>query len=138
LTGVFNNTNINLNTLPCKRTDKVWVSPGTGQGGAATVAGTFTVCAPPVGYVVTDLHEIEFKKLTSTTSNAWNDQNSGVGQVFMPGNTTTSFPKFNTYGGIRILNGTVPGSGKWLIRYRNAPTAGCSPDAPWITEVWTF
>ncbi len=124
LSAVHTTTSVSsLNTQPCKRTDKVWINPGTGPGGVATAAGTFVVCAVPSGYTVTANHDLQFR-LRNTTVDAWDSQTS----------TIISPSPFSTYTGVINLTGTTSGSGTWLIRYRN--NNSCTPFAPWIVEKW--
>lgn len=128
LSGMFNRPMVNLNTLPCYRTDKVWINGGTLPGGVATVAGTFSICSPPAGFMVTNKHEIQYRRRSpAATSDAWDDQRSDLQPPIF----------INTYD-MTPIPGTLHGSGKWIIRYRNVPANDCNPKAPWLTETWNF
>ncbi len=131
LSGLHTTTSLSsLNTQPCKRTDKVWIN-GAGPGGCLTAAGTFLVCTPPSGYVVTPDHELQYR-LKNTSVDSWDAQTSG--SVIYP--SSTSYYSFSTYIGVINLNYATPGTGTWLIRYRNKNS--CSPVAPFVVEIRTL
>lgn len=133
--------------LPCNRIDKVYVIPAPPPPGAqyATATGNYTLCSPPSGLTPIDLHQLEYREVTHSTSLAWGDQSNTVylGQIPF---TTTQWPTFSPYGGVLNLINMLNGSGKWLVRYRNVNTSSCNTITPinsnwfnnWITEVWTL
>ncbi len=121
-----------LNAEPCKRTDKVWINPGTGPGGVATAAGTFIVCTVPTGYNVSANHNIQWRLKTSPL-NTWEAQTSSIYPLVVEPEDPI-FWTFGTYTGVISLPGTTAGSGTWLIRYKNDNT--CTPTAPWFIEIW--
>jgi hypothetical protein len=130
LSAVHTTTSVSsLNTQPCKRTDKVWLNPGTGGSGEMTGVGTFAVCSPPYGYTVSTNHELQFR-LKNTSSDSWESQTSTI----YPSSTT--YYTINTYTGYVALPGTTSGTGTWLVRYRNENS--CSPTAPWFVEKWVL
>ena len=135
ITMLHTNTSVSsLNSQPCKRTDKVWINGNTGQGGIATAAGTFVVCTPPAGYAITPKHELQYRRKTSTTTDAWDAQNSTIYPDRKP------FYTFSTYGITSPieLDHTTPGSGTWIFRYRNSGSCSPTAPAPWVIEKWTF
>jgi hypothetical protein len=128
-----------LNTQPCIRTDKVWVTPGTGSGGIANAVGTFNVCSIPSGYTTAGTHELQYRKRNVTTSDSWDAQTSTLGIATVLGASLTPLTPpfiFSTSTGVLDLDGMITGSGTWLVRYRNKGT--CTMPGPWLLEVWTL
>lgn len=131
LSGTFSKPFVDLNTLPCYRTDKVWINPNTTGDGKPSVVGTFAVCGPPSGFVSANSHEIQYRQKDNAGSDSWDLQGSPI----YP--SPTSVLTINTYTGYEPLRNVVLGK-TWLVRYRNAPPSGCNPSAPWMVEKWNF
>lgn len=158
-TGYVSGPTFNQNAyLPCNRIDKVYVVPAPPPPGAqyATATGNYALCSPPSGFALIDLHQLEYRKVVSTTGSLkWDDQfdifgtPSPVywGQTIPPSPVLSpTMPPSSVLNLLNMLNG----SGTWLVRYRNVKTGSCnvvSPSTPngnwgnpalWVTEVWSL
>ncbi len=136
--------------LPCYRIDKAFISPGSG-GGLTTVLGNNLGinCTPPSGFVLIDQHQLEYRKVTSTTNSKWEDQTGIVyGSTSLSNLTQRLSFNLNDAGYLREM---VSGTGQWLVRYRNVKFGSCGvlnngPQTPpgvqggndnWgLTQVW--
>ena len=149
-TGYVSAPTFNQNAyLPCNRIEKAYVNPNTGPSNCATVAGNYILCSPPSGLTPIDLHQVEYRQVTSTTGSLqWGGQISTVHWGVIP-NTTTQWPTMSPYTGVLNLINMLNGSGTWLVRYRNVKTGTCNvidPSGPpngdwgnpalWVTTVW--
>lgn len=162
-TGYVNAPSFNQNAyLPCNRIDMVHVNPGPPGNNYATATGNYTLCSPPSGLTPIDLHQVEYRKVNSTTGSLhWLNQTSPVywGETIPP--SPVLAPTMSPYGGTLNLLNMLNGSGTWLVRYRNVKTGSCgviintnnTPPNPggtvganadwgnpvlWFTEVWAL
>ena len=153
--------------LPCNRIDKMYVySTIQLPGPNATALGNYQFTCPyPTtdGFVPIDFHQLEYRRVNATNGSLkWDDQINGSpasqNAIYwgVPTSTSTSNPTITGGGGFN-LTAMTPGTGKWLVRYRNVKTSTCntflnssgsnssSPDpqagavwgntALWVTEV---
>jgi hypothetical protein len=128
-----NQTTEQTENIPCERTDKVWISPGSGSN-PATALGCYSICwYPSSNFTPTTSHQIQWRQKNATNgSNHWDDQGSAV-------NTPTGLT-ISPYTGYINLTGMYNGSGTWLVRYRNRASICNSTSALWsgvyVTEIW--
>ncbi len=102
--------------LPCNRIDKVYANPFN-----TYVLGNNAGCTQPNGWSYPDFHQLEYRQVTAT-SLKWADQTGSIyWGTSLGGNYSATFTPFT---GI-ILTFIQPGSGDWLIRYRNVKTGTC-------------
>jgi hypothetical protein len=114
--------------LPCNRIDKMYVfSTLQVPGPYATALGNSNTCAYPTsgGFVPIDYHQLEYRLKTSLKpiDFDWNNQTSPIYWGILYGTSTPS-PTITGGGSFNLVNMT-PGSGKWLVRYRNVKTSTC-------------
>ncbi|MBS1758122.1 MAG: hypothetical protein JSU03_12685 [Bacteroidetes bacterium] len=120
---------------PCQRTDICYTNGPSPT--YATVIGGYTFCTYLPAYP-TNLQRYEYRKKTSLTSNAWSSQSSNILWGRNP-STDSLIHDMSPYTGFLRLDSMTVGSGTWIVRYRNVTTpTDCSPESPWIEEVYTF
>ncbi|HAO46796.1 MAG TPA: hypothetical protein PLP81_07425 [Saprospiraceae bacterium] len=131
--------------LPCYRVEKVWINPPGGGTSYATAGGCYNLCSNPGGFTSIDNHQLEYRKVTSGSSFAWDDQSS---TIYWGKNTTynANLPNLGPYQ-VSNLENMVSGD-TWLVRYRNVKNSICdiidtnNPGANWgnqffwIVEIW--
>lgn len=103
---------------PCTRTDKVWITPGTGSGGTVQALGVGNTigCTNPSSWISPDIQYMEY----------WN--NIDPSTVY-----TASIGPL----GIYTMTETTPSSGDWTIRYRNEMTSSPVCQGPWFYEYFS-
>ncbi|MBK6937857.1 MAG: hypothetical protein IPH18_13940 [Chitinophagaceae bacterium] len=146
-------------THPCDRVDQAFVNPNNGPNNCATIAGAYVVCTPPSGFTGTDEHQVEYRPVTNTSSDLWENQENDpynqnysevqLGKIPGTGDPGTSSRTLNSYTDVLYLREMTPNSGKWIVRYRNIYNSGCSniytaPPPPqtwggnWHQEIWNL
>ncbi len=141
-------------THPCDRVDKAFVNPPGGGTSYATIAGGYVVCSPPSGFTAITNHQVEYRPVTNTSSDLWEDQPISGGSAsiiylgIIPGTGTPGITSqtMNPWSDVLNLTNMTSSSGKWIVRYRNIYTSGCSstysPNAAWSgnwrQEIWNL
>ena len=145
--------------LECYRVDRAYVNPPGGGTSYSTIAGGYSLCTNPFGFLSIDKHQVEYRAVNNGSGSLqWNDQTSVVywGETLL---TNTYIETVSPYNVIDLANMTS-NSGTWLVRYRNIKTSYCdeiydgtnsnpSPgpinaggdwgnSAFWFTEVWVL
>jgi hypothetical protein len=117
--------------LPCNRIDKVYITtPQQGSGAPTVVTGNYAaICNHPSGFNYIDKHQLEYRKVTSSTSLKWEDQgNTSTVYGNVPLGQATQSLTLEALGSMitsaGYLTNMTNGSGKWLVRYRNIQTSG--------------
>jgi hypothetical protein len=115
-------------THPCDRTDQAYITTGTGINSCTNVVGAYNLCTPPSGFTGTDYHQVEYRAVTSGSSNLWDDQTSDpkYGKITGSGTPGTDAVLMDACCDVIDLRDMVPSSGTWLVRYRNRHITGCS------------
>ena len=135
-------------TAPCDRTDKVYVAGG-GPNNCMVVGSSYLTCNPPSGLVLTDLNQVEYRQQDNASTTAWESQGSAINYGQIPF-TLTFTASMNAANGFLNLLNMLPGSGTWIVRYRNIknptciligdqivpPTSSLVWPGNWVTEVW--
>lgn len=120
----------------CYRTDRCYTSIPSTSIPYSQVFGGYTLCTYLPAYP-TDKQRYEYRKKTSTTSNAWSAQTS-VPEWALDPNTNVPTHDLSPYTGVLKMPDMITGSGTWIVRYQNVMNTPCSPDALWKEEVYTF
>jgi hypothetical protein len=150
-TGFVRSPDFSLSAqTPCGRVDKVYINTGS----PASAAGNYIICSYPSGFTPIDQHQLEYRKVVSPTGSLqWDNQIDifGVSSPVRwgrPVGTAADNPVISPTGGVSYLTLMTPGSGTWLVRYRNVKVNVCnviSPASPggywgnpynWVIEVW--
>jgi hypothetical protein len=111
--------------LPCNRVDKVYISPASSAGSAQTtvLGNSVGTCNNPSGFITITNHQLEYRKVTSTTGSLlWTDQSGtvyGTAAVFNGSQSLNLAPN-----GFGYLSYMLPNTGKWIVRYRNVYIPG--------------
>jgi hypothetical protein len=110
---------------PCDRTDNVWTNTG-GPNNCIIAAANYITVTPPTGWATPDLQQLEYRAINNSSYVAWEAQNSPIyyGQVPFgtPGYTAT----FSSFSGFVELRNMIPGSGSWIVRFRNIKSPTCN------------
>ena len=110
---------------PCERVDQAYILPPGGGSTYATVTGNYVICSyPSSNFTPITYHEVEYRAVTSGSSDEWDDQTSTV-HWGVPIGSGSESPVVNPSTGVSNLIGMTASSGDWLVRYRNVKTSVC-------------